>query len=66
MHYQARYDIWDSCWTVLLNDDLVDGLRFADEDQAKAVIAALNDAVAFGEAKCKSAIRETADLFFNR
>ena len=65
-HYQVRYDLWDSCWTILREDEAVAGLRFPDEDQAKAVVAALEDAVALGEAKCKSAIRETAELFFNR
>ena len=65
-HYQTRYDLWDSHWVVQKEGEDVAGLRFADEDQARAVVAALEDAVALGEAKCKSAIRETAELFFNR
>lgn len=66
MHYQTRYDIWDSKWIVLRDEEIVEGLAFSEESQAQTVALALNDAVAFGEAKCKSAIRETADLFFNR
>ena len=65
-HYQTRYDLWDSCWVVQRDGEDVAGLRFADEDQARCVLAALEDAVALGEAKSKAAIRETAELFFNR
>lgn len=65
-HYQVRYDLWDSCWTILREETAVPGLTFADEDQARAVVLALEEAVAIGEAKSKAAIRETADLFFNR
>lgn len=65
-HYQIRYDTWDTNWIVLLDDAAVEGLTFADENQAKAVMDALNAAVALGESKCKDAIRETAELFFSR
>lgn len=64
MHYRVQFER-EFQWSVLRDNESI-GLVFDDEAQAFAVTAALNEAVEFGMAKSKDAIRETAELFFSR